>query len=187
MQRLAPIKRVVTGHNGSGKAIISSEGPVPSQFPIPVIPGMWFQEVWSTQGLPVALGNEPDPTEGKPLSLAPEQGGSRIRVVDIPPDSIQNQAKEVDIEQAFKAVGHAGTPRDTQRHSLMHRTETLDYGILVQGELWLVMDEGETLIRPGDIVVQRGTNHAWSNRTEEMARIVFILMDGTYDPGISTL
>lgn len=181
MQRLSPIKRVVTGHDDNGNAIISSEGPVPSQFSIPIIPDMWFQEVWSTQGLPVALGNQPDPTEGKPLSLAPEKGGSRIRVVDIPPDSLQNRADEQDIEQAFKAAGHDHTARDTRRHSLMHRTETLDYGILVQGELWLMMDEGETLIRPGDVVVQRGTNHAWSNRTEEMARIVFVLMDGSYD------
>ena len=62
----------------------------------------------------------------------------------------------------------------------MHRTETVDYGILLSGEVWLVVDEGETRLAPGDVVVQRGTNHAWSNRTEETARMAFVLVDGRF-------
>lgn len=62
----------------------------------------------------------------------------------------------------------------------MHRTETLDYGIVTEGEVWLVLDDGEVHLKRGDIVVQRGTNHAWSNRSEQMARMVFILLDGRY-------
>ena len=67
----------------------------------------------------------------------------------------------------------------------MHRTETIDYGILLAGELWLVLDEGETKLTPGDVVIQRGTNHAWSNRTNETARMVFILLDGKFAEGIA--
>ena len=62
----------------------------------------------------------------------------------------------------------------------MHRTETVDYGILLSGEVWLVVDEGETRLAPGDVVVQRGTNHAWSNRAEETARMAFVLVDGRF-------
>jgi quercetin dioxygenase-like cupin family protein len=62
----------------------------------------------------------------------------------------------------------------------MHRTETLDYGIVTEGEVWLVLDDEEVHLTRGDVVVQRGTNHAWSNRTEAMARMVFILLDGRF-------
>jgi uncharacterized cupin superfamily protein len=65
-----------------------------------------------------------------------------------------------------------------QRHPGMHRTATIDYAILVQGELVAIMDEGESVMRAGDILIQRGTNHAWANRSNEIARIAFILIDG---------
>lgn len=64
------------------------------------------------------------------------------------------------------------------RHPGMHVTDTIDYAILLQGELVAIMDEGETVMRAGDILIQRGTNHAWANRSGEIARIAFILVDG---------
>ena len=63
----------------------------------------------------------------------------------------------------------------------MHRTETVDYAIVLEGEIWAVMDEGETLLRAGDVLVQRGTNHAWANRSSKRARIAFILIDGVFE------
>jgi len=70
---------------------------------------------------------------------------------------------------------------------LMHRTETLDYGIVTEGEVWLVLDQEEVHLKCGDMVVQRGTNHAWSNRTEQMARMVFILLDGRYSDELAVV
>jgi uncharacterized cupin superfamily protein len=67
----------------------------------------------------------------------------------------------------------------------MHRTETIDYGILISGELWLIVDEGETKLNVGDVVIQRGTNHAWANRSNKVARMAFILLDGKFDEGIA--
>jgi quercetin dioxygenase-like cupin family protein len=67
----------------------------------------------------------------------------------------------------------------------MHRTETVDYGILIEGELWLILDEDEVKLAPGDVVVQRGTNHGWSNRTDKSARIAFILLDGTFADSVA--
>jgi quercetin dioxygenase-like cupin family protein len=63
----------------------------------------------------------------------------------------------------------------------MHRTKTVDYGIVLSGEIYLVVDEGETLLKPGDVVVQRGTNHAWSNRSDEPCRMAFVLVDGKWE------
>jgi quercetin dioxygenase-like cupin family protein len=110
-----------------------------------------------------------------------------IRVVDIPPDSAQNQISDEDAAAAFAEMGEAkaSTGHAHAKHKLMHRTETLDYGIVTEGELWLIVDGDEVHLKRGDVVVQRGTNHAWSNRTEEMARIVFILLDGRYTPELS--
>jgi mannose-6-phosphate isomerase-like protein (cupin superfamily) len=107
-----------------------------------------------------------------------------IRVVDIPPDSVQNQISDENAAAVFAEIGesHAGTGQANARHKLMHRTETLDYGIVTEGEVWLVLDEEEVQLKRGDVVVQRGTNHAWSNRTEAMARMVFILLDGRFAP-----
>ncbi|SDH32916.1 cupin domain-containing protein [Pseudomonas panipatensis] len=181
MQALPAFKRVVTGHDAQGQALVASCGPTPHNFPLKAVPGTLFYEVWNSTGSPALLDNAGDPT-AKPLQLSPAALGSLIRVVDIPPDSVQNQVSAEDAAACFAEIGesHAGTGKADSKHKLMHRTETLDYGIVTEGEVWLVLDGEEVHLRRGDIVVQRGTNHAWSNRTEQMARMVFILLDGRY-------
>jgi uncharacterized cupin superfamily protein len=82
---------------------------------------------------------------------------------------------------ASNASSHTGTG---SRHAFMHRTETIDYGIMLQGELTLILDEGETVVRAGDIVVQRGTNHGWANRSGRPCRIAFVLIDGVFEDGL---
>ncbi len=183
---LPPIRRIVTGHDAGGQAVIAGDGPPPTVVVLKAVPGTVFHEIWNTAGSPAPIDNGDDPTTG-PLRLKPAPGGSTIRVVDIPPDRLQNAISAADAAAAFAEIGAGGAGIEghgLERHRLMHRTETIDYGILLSGELWLVMDDGEVRLTPGDIVVQRGTNHAWSNRTEEMARIAFILVDGRFAPGI---
>lgn len=181
MNLLPPFKRVVTGHSSSGVAVVTSSGPTPNNFPLKAVPGTIFYEVWNSTASPAVLDNAEDPTN-QPLQLSPVPLGSTIRVVDIPPDSVQNQVSAEDAAAAFAEIGeaHAGTGTANSKHKLMHRTETLDYGIVTEGEVWLVLDGEEVHLKRGDIVVQRGTNHAWSNRTDNMARMVFILLDGRY-------
>ncbi|MGY4533215.1 mannose-6-phosphate isomerase-like protein (cupin superfamily) [Pseudomonas sp. TE3786] len=181
MHELPCFKRVVTGHNANGQAVVASSGPTPNVFPLAAVPGTVFYEIWNSAASPALLDNASDPT-AKPLQLSPSPLGSVIRVVDIPPDSQQNQISAEDAAAAFAEIGqaHAGTGTADSRHKLMHRTETLDYGIVTEGEVWLVLDEQEVQLKRGDVVVQRGTNHAWSNRTEAMARMVFILLDGRF-------
>lgn len=181
MQALFPFKRVVTGHDAQGRAVVASLGATANVFALQSVPGTVFHEIWNSSGSPVLLDNADDPTS-KPLQLSPGPQGSVIRVVDIPPDSVQNQVSAADAAAAFAEIGqaHAGTGQANSRHKLMHRTETLDYGIVTEGEVWLVLDDEEVHLKRGDVVVQRGTNHAWSNRTEAMARMVFILLDGRF-------
>jgi quercetin dioxygenase-like cupin family protein len=144
-------RRVVTGHDADGRSVILSDGPAPRSL---TIPSAVFHEIWSTAEMPVPVRpTEPaDPTT-RPLSTPPDPNGTVIRIVDLQP--------------------HAASP--------MHRTESVDYGIVLAGEVHLVLDDGsETRLQPGDVVVQRGTEHAWVNRKDSVAQMAFILIDGKF-------
>jgi mannose-6-phosphate isomerase-like protein (cupin superfamily) len=182
-----PITRTVTGHHADGRATVSSHGPLPVVTDIAAIPGTVFHEVWATQGSPVSVDNGADPTLG-PLQLRPPAQGTRIRFVDIPPEAQGQMAHNAaQVREAFHQIGdaaaatsHAGSP-----HPLMHRTESVDYGVVMEGEITLVLEDSEVLLRKGSVVVQRGTNHAWANRSGQPCRMLFVLVDGRYDPAVA--
>lgn len=179
---LPPIHRVVTGHNARGQAVVTSSGPLPTVIEVAAIPGTVFHEVWSTGESPARIANAPDPTLG-PLALPPPAGGTRIRFVDIPPDTADFLAHGADrMQAAFEQIGdaQASTVKANSPHPLMHRTESVDYGVVIDGELTLVLDEGEVQLQAGSVVVQRGTNHAWANRSGRNCRMLFVLIDGRY-------
>ena len=180
------IHRVVTGHDAQGNAVITSNGPLPVVAELKAIPDTVFHEVWATTGAPVRVDNGPDPTTG-PLTLPPPSHGTRFRFVDIPPDSDElfNRSAE-QLRAGFSEIGDmaASTADRGAPHPLMHRTESVDYGVVMEGEITLVLDQGEVQLRAGSVVVQRGTNHAWANRSGRPCRMLFVLIDGTYDPAI---
>lgn len=183
------IHRVVTGHNTQGRAVVASAGPLPTVVEIAAIPGTVFHEVWSTAQSPAVVDNGPDPTIG-PLVLPPPQGGTRIRFVDIPPDTPEFLARGAErMHDAFSQIGDAAasTVKIDSPHPLMHRTESVDYGVVIEGELTLVLDEGEVQLRPGSVVVQRGTNHAWANRSGVPCRMLFVLVDGRFESSLAAL
>ena len=136
------------------------------------------------------MDNGTDPTLAE-LMLPPPQNGTRIRFVDIPPDTAELLAQDrSEMLNAFTQIGDAAasTVRADSPHPLMHRTQSVDYGVVIEGELTLVLDSGaEVLLRPGSVVVQRGTNHAWANRSSRPCRMLFVLVDGTYEPEIASL
>ena len=142
-----PIHRVVTGHDSEGKAIVSSNGPLPTVTEIAAIPGTVFHEVWSTVATPAPLDNGADPTTGG-LMLPPPPHGSRMRFVDIPPDTAEFLAHGATrMKDAFSQIGDekASTVKAASPHPLMHRTESVDYGIVIEGEMTLVLDDSEVL------------------------------------------
>jgi mannose-6-phosphate isomerase-like protein (cupin superfamily) len=182
-----PIHRVVTSHDAEGKAVVASDGPLPTVAEIRAIPGTVFHEVWSTPGTPAPVGNGADPTLG-PLMLPPPGHGTRIRFVDIPPDSAEFLAHgAARMKDAFAQVGDAkvSTVQAHSPHPLMHRTESVDYGVVIEGELTLVLDDSEVQLKAGSVVIQRGTNHAWANRSGQPCRMLFVLVDGRYEPDIA--
>ncbi|WP_226635016.1 cupin domain-containing protein [Novosphingobium profundi] len=184
--KTAPFRRIVTGHNEKGEAVLLEAAPPPRVAKIGEEFGPWFYEVWNTTETPAQIrpdGSEP-PEDG--IQLAPPKNGTRIRVLDIPPEDgrLENLTPE-EAREHFAAIGagdassHSGA---TSRHAFMHRTETIDYGIVLEGEITLLLDVGECVAKAGDIVIQQGTNHGWANRSDKNCRIAFILIDGKYSP-----
>lgn len=181
------IQRIVTGHDENGKSIVVSNGPLPVVKELEAIPGTIFHEVWNTQGSTPIIDNGDDAAAG-PIVLPPPVNGTRIRFVDIPPDT-EDFLKEgaAKMHDAFSEIGDskASTVAEASPHPLMHRTESIDYGIVMEGELTLVLETGDVDLKPGSVVIQRGTNHAWANRSGKLCRMLFILVDGKYAPEIA--
>ncbi len=184
----APFRRIVTGHNAEGHAVIVEDRPPPRVVQVGGEAGPMFYEVWNTSEAPARIDRASGEPHEEGVILAPPKNGTRIRVLDIPPED--ERVTSLTAEQArahFAEVGAASAASGgaDSRHAYMHRTETIDYGIVLEGEIVLIVDEGETTVRTGDIVVQRGTNHGWANRSDKVCRIAFVLIDGAFDEGLA--
>ena len=181
-----PVHRIVTGHDADGKAIVAIDGAPPTVVELQAIPGMIFHEIWETRSTPAMVDNGADPTTG-PMMHGPPRHGTRIRFVDLPPDTNYLAEAESRMKALFEEVNNVEglTTKPDSPHPMMHRTESIDYGIVIEGELTLVLDDSEVALKPGSVVIQRGTNHAWANRSGRVCRMLFIQIDGQYDPSIA--
>lgn len=154
---LGPPRRIVTGHDAAGRSVILSDRAPPhgERFA-----DLRFIELWRTTATPalITAAEKEEPTTAS-ATLA-QTGGSVLRFVDYQPS------------------GHGG------RRTPMHRTRTVDYAIVVSGEIVLLLDDSEVTLRAGDVVVQRGTRHAWENRSDKPARVAFVLIDGQFDTAL---
>ena len=180
-------RRIVTGHDEAGNAVIVSEAPPTRVVQVGGPGGPTFFEVWNTRETPALIDRQSSEPAESGLVLAPPKKGTRIRVIDFPPEGEEIRGlSEAEARAKFDTMGGAEASRSKAGapHPLMHRTETVDYGIVLEGELTLVLDHGETTIRAGDIVIQRGTNHAWANRSGRNCRMAFILIDGQFTDGL---
>lgn len=178
------IRRIVTGHDDAGRAIVLEDRTAPSIRHNPSHPGHVSVELWKTAAAPVAVAaEETDPTTG-PKQIHPPHHGTVFRISEIPPetDEIRNMSA-AQVAEAFKAFGNDAISTFTQakRHPFMHRTESVDYALVLDGEVHLVLDDSEVLVKTGDVIIQRGTNHAWSNRSGRPVRMLYVLIDGKFD------
>ena len=167
------VRRVVTGQDGRGRSIIARDGPAPSVLEIAAMPGLVLSDLWETASAP-ADNRDPRDAAERPVHLEPAPQGTIFRIVDFPPDTAWRGT--ADKKQAFAQIAAAHTTDDTSDDAMMHKTASVDYAIVIEGEIWAVMDDGETRLRAGDVLVQRGTNHSWSVRTQTPARVAFILV-----------
>lgn len=183
-QTLKTFRRIVTGHDADGNAIVVSDAP-PARTQLVGGPGgPTFVEVWHTLETPALIRRQPDDTDEAGLVLPPPKNATRIRVIEFPPEGEEiRRLTGADAAAKFKSMGDEGasTSASGAPHPLMHRTQTVDYGIVLEGEITLVLDRAETVIRTGDIVIQNGTNHAWANRSGSPCRMAFVLIDGEFN------
>jgi hypothetical protein len=178
-------RRIVTGHDERGRSIIVSDGPAPNVVSPPGLPSNRASVMWVADRVPASnAGNEDTaPAELRP-AMGPPTGGVLLRIADFPPDS---EYHGVDVGEMFHHINRGDDPREGvpqesfQKHFWFHKTPTLDYAICLEGEIWALLDEDETRMLPGDVLIQRGTSHAWANRTDKMARMAFVLIDAIDD------
>jgi len=153
----APARRVVTGHDQNGKSVVVSDGPPPQHHSMrgPSI-GADFIEMWNApQAVPLLTSVEPREPNEREFTIMPA-AGHLLRILEVYP---------------LKAGG---------KRTVMHRTQTLDYVVVIEGELVLLLDDSEVTLKPGDVVVQRGTDHAWENRSDQVARAAFFHLDARF-------
>jgi len=173
-----PARRVVTGHDKTGKAIVLLDDTTPYTSRRE---GTFQQRLWVTDKFPVDMRGDKD-RGGIEVRIAPPANGTIIRYLDIPPES--EEAKKLPNDHLSKMLGaehHAPKGVRPPRHPSMHRTRTIDYAIVLSGEIDMLLDDSEVHLKAGDVLVQQATNHAWVNRGKEPCRICFVLIDGT-DP-----
>jgi quercetin dioxygenase-like cupin family protein len=169
-------RRVVTGHDADGKSVVMHDGPPPRSKALEHTPGFAMSIVWATRA-----GAPPDPTDWTTSlnSVVPGPGESAVHVVTFPPDAVMQSP-------TFDPMA-AGREHATEAPGLvdyfepdepgMHTTPTVDYGIVLDGEIWLELDDGKLVhLRQHDIIVQNATRHAWRNKSTRTATVAFILM-----------
>ena len=167
------MKRIVTGHNARGRSVVMIEDR-PQAVVLEKAGGLKLTELWSTSETP-ADASKPGDRARRERRIEPDAGGSVFRIIEYPPDA--QRLKSLKPEEHFASMGAQATDAAKRRHPGMHRTKTLDYAIVLFGEIYAVLDEGEVLLKAGDVLVQQATNHAWSNRTDKPAVIAFVLID----------
>ncbi len=167
------VRRVLTGHDAEGKSVFIDDGLAPNVKEMASMPGLALTDLWETGAAPASNAGHAD-AAARPVRLEPPRNGTILRIVEFPPDSAWRQG--ADAKQAFQSIG-AGHAKDrASSDPMMHKTGTVDYIIVLKGEIYAIMEKGEKLLKAGDILVQRGTNHSWSVRGNEPCIVAAILV-----------
>jgi quercetin dioxygenase-like cupin family protein len=175
--RLKPIRRIIAGLDSQGRSTVLVDSNSPHVQTVGA-DNFGVTDLWKTFSAPADNQGVEDPCLG-PITLAPPPRGTVFRVVEFPPDKDYIATWRRD--EAFGNLGESGSEAvdhsGTARHSGMHRTASVDYAFVLEGEIWAILDTTEVLLRQGDVLIQRGTNHAWSNRTSAQTLVGFVLID----------
>jgi mannose-6-phosphate isomerase-like protein (cupin superfamily) len=166
------IRRVVTGHDRNGKAIVIRDG-VAENVRVRGTAGIVSTLLWVTDETPVDLSGDADAAD-REIGVAPPDGGTVFRIVEFQPQRAGDAP--VDSEAIIREMG-VEQDAARKRDPFMHRTRSIDYGVVMSGRITMLLDEEDIDLVAGDTVVQRGTNHAWVNRGDEPCLIAFVLVD----------
>ena len=168
------VRRVLTGHDAEGKSTIIADGQAPNVKEMASMPGLALTDLWETTGAPADNAGHSD-AAARPVRLEPLKNGTLFRIVEFPPDS--QWRNRADARAAFDSIGAGHAPDRSSADPMMHKTSTVDYIVVLKGEIHAVLDKGETLLKPGDVFIQRGTNHSWSVRGNEPCVIAVVLVN----------
>jgi mannose-6-phosphate isomerase-like protein (cupin superfamily) len=167
------VRRVLTGHDAAGRSAFIADALAPNVKEMASMPGLALTDLWETGAAPASNAGDQDAAQ-RPVRLEPPKNGTILRIVEFPPDSAWRQG--ADAGEAFKSIG-AGHAKDRRSSDpMMHKTSTVDYIIVLKGEIHAIMETGEKLLKAGDILVQRGTNHSWSVRGNEPCIVAAVLV-----------
>ena len=171
-----PVRRLVTGHDASGRSVFIMDGAAPQVYCRS--PGSAIvTELWETRSSPADNSGMAETTD-HPFRLPPPKNGTVFRIIEYPPDKERVAALAVQRREPDDGSGHGEAfDRSKPRHPGFHKTSSVDYAIVLSGEIHALLDEGEVRLTAGDVLIQRGTNHAWSNRTDAPAVLAFVLVD----------
>jgi mannose-6-phosphate isomerase-like protein (cupin superfamily) len=168
------VRRVLTGHDADGRSTFIADGIAPNMKEMPSFPGLALTDLWETKGAPASNAGDADAAD-RPIHLEPPKNGTIVRIVEFPPDA--NRPKGNDGREGFKAIGASHVQDKRSSDPMMHKTSTVDYIIVLKGEIYAVMEKSETLLRAGDVLIQRGTMHSWSVRGSEPCIVAAILVN----------
>lgn len=172
------IRRVVTGHDAQGRSSFLMDGLAPNVKEMESMPGVALTDLWETTTAPADNSGSAD-AAARPVKLEPPAVGSILRIVEFPPDT---QWRGADAAKAFESIGAGHAPDKASDDPMRHKTSTIDYIIVLKGEIYAILDTGETLLKAGDILVQRGTMHSWSVRGTEPCIVAAILIGAKPHP-----
>lgn len=172
------IRRVVTGHDAQGRSTFLMDGLADNIKEMESMPGVALTDLWETTTAPADNSGAAD-AAARPVKLEPPAVGSILRIVEFPPDT---QWKGANAAAAFASIGAGHAPDAHSDDPMRHKTSTIDYIIVLKGEIFAILDTGETLLKTGDVLVQRGTVHSWSVRGSEPCVVAAVLIGATPHP-----
>ncbi|HEX7053085.1 MAG TPA: cupin domain-containing protein [Burkholderiales bacterium] len=167
------VRRVLTGHDQDGKSTIIADGLAPNVKEMPSFPGLALTDLWETASAPADNSGQRDAAD-RPIRLEPPPNGTIFRIVEFPPDA--SRPRDSDGSAGFAAIGASHAQDKRSSDPMMHKTSTIDYIVVLKGEIYAVLEKGETLLKPGDVFIQRGTNHSWSVRGNEPCIVAVVLV-----------
>lgn len=177
-----PVRRLITVDDDHGRSTCIEDAPSPDVRTDPARPGYEATRIWVTDRTPARIQGVRD-TLDAPHTLEPPAGGSVCRVVTFPPEAdYLHKVGAREVQAFFESMGspQASTYQPGGRHPYMQQTRTLDFCLVLEGEITLVLDTEEVHLQAGDTVVQRGTRHAWSNRSGKPCVVAFSSHDATW-------
>jgi mannose-6-phosphate isomerase-like protein (cupin superfamily) len=174
------VRRIVTGHHADGRSMVMMDDHGPNMTEIKAWPGLWVTELWTSEEMPID-NKRPDDRGARKMRHDPGPNGTIFRIVEVPPESAD---APIDAKAAFEQLGSENKPKatDSAKHQSMHKTNSVDYLVVISGEMTMLMEDGETLLQQGDCIVQRGTNHAWVNKSGKPCILAAVLVDAVPAP-----